>query len=144
MWKTACLLYSALLYWNRTDKEKGKIFELIENENGVFDDIAFRTTVYIGFILALIATVYFIVSVVLELTGKKLPFAKLDLIGAIVLAVGVVVYAISQFIVYKDTESMMGVTATTKMTLLTLSSFATYVMVAAGAGAVAAQVVLKD
>lgn len=127
-----------------SEKESGKIFEIIENENGAFDDVKFRTTVVIGFILVLVATVYFIVSVVLDCLGKKLPVANLDLIGAIVLVVGVAVYAISQFVVYKDTETVMGITATGKMTLQTLACFSTYLMLAAGAGAVATQVVLKD
>ena len=121
-------------------KDEGRIWEIISNKDEAWNDVSFRTVLVIAFALVAIAAVYFAVSVVLEVLGKKLPVAQLDLVGAIVLAAGAVLFAFAQFVVEKQT--MMG--AEVKMTLQTLSCAVTYLMLVAGAGAVAAQVVLKD
>jgi len=127
-----------------SEKDEGRIWEIITNKDDIWDDVTFRTVVVIAFALVLVAAIYFAVSVILEVLGKELPTAKLDLVGAIILLAGAVVFAFTQFVAYKDSETMMGVTATMKMTLQTLSCVTTYIMLVAGAGAVAAQVVLKD
>lgn len=121
-------------------KEKVKFMDVVKNKDDMFDDVFFRTLVLIAFVFVVIALIYFAVSVVLEVLGKKLPVAQLDLVGGIIIAVAAVLLVLAQLVPEKKSE--MGMTA--KMTIQTLGCLVTYVALLGGAGTVAANVVLKD
>ena len=124
-------------------KEKIKIMDIVTNENDAFDEVLGTARIFtlIAFILVVVALVYFVASVVLDVLKVKLPVAKADLIGAVVLVVAVVCFGLVQF--FGDKEGSKQ-TMLMEMSIQTLASAIFYVSLVAGAGAVAANVVLKD
>ena len=82
-----------------SDKVKFKFMEVVTNKENAFDDMFFRTLVAIAFVLVVIAVLYFAVSLVLEVIGKKLPVAQLDLVGGAVLALAAIVLVVAQLAV---------------------------------------------
>jgi hypothetical protein len=121
-------------------KTKFKFMEVVTNKDDMFDDIFFRTLVLFAFILVVVALIYFAVSVVLEVLGKKLPVAQADLIGGAVIVLVAVLLVLAQL--FADKEKAMGMTQ--KISIQTLSCIVTYVALLGGAGTIAAKVVLKD
>ena len=122
-------------------KESFKISEVLGNNGdleGLFDETLGTARVFaiIAVVLVAIAAVAFAVSLVLELLNKKLPVAQFDLIAAVVLVVGAVVFGVAGFM----TDKFMGMT----YCIQTFTSVAFFVGLVAGAGAVASAVVLKD
>ncbi len=116
------------------------IWDIVTNKDKAFDDTLAKPIMTIVFALLVIATIYFAVSVVLEVLGKKLPVAQLDLVGAGVVVLAAVIMIVAHFI--PETEKIGGIEA--KIYLETLKCFVTYVVLLGGAAAVAANVVLKD
>jgi hypothetical protein len=123
-----------------SDKVKFKFMEVVTNKDDMFDDMFFRTLVLFAFILVVVALIYFAVSVVLEVLGKKLPVAQADLIGGAVIVLVAVLLVLAQL--FADKEKAMGMTQ--KISIQTLSCIVTYVALLGGAGTIAAKVVLKD
>ena len=121
-------------------KLKFKFMEVVTNKDDMFDDMFFRTLVLFAFILVVVALIYFAVSVVLEVLGKKLPVAQADLIGGAVIVLVAVLLVLAQL--FADKEKAMGMTQT--ISIQTLSCIVTYVALLGGAGTIAAKVVLKD
>ena len=125
---------------NKIGEGEVKIWDIVSNKDGIFDDRLAKPVLTIVFALLVIATIYFAVSVVLEVLGKKLPVAQLDLVGAGVVVLAAVIMIVAAFIPEKE-KSFFG---TAKIYLETLKCFVTYVVLLGGAAAVAANVVLKD
>ena len=123
-----------------SDKTKFKFMEVVTNKDDMFDDMFFRTLVLFAFILVVVALIYFAVSVVLEVLGKKLPVAQADLIGGAVIVLAAVILVLAQL--FADKEKANGITLT--IAIQTLSCIVTYVALLGGAGTIAANVVLKD
>ena len=119
------------------------IWDIVTNKDNAFDDTLAQPIMTIVFALLVIATIYFAVSVVLEVLGKKLPVAQLDLVGAGVVVLAAIIMIVAHFI--PETRKMfVGIEVEAKIHLETLKCFVTYVVLLGGAATVAANVVLKD